>query len=146
MIGSGNLTEGGLFTNYEAGLDVALDLSAAGDAAVLDSIEEALDAWADLASGVASQLDEELLDSLTELGLVPSEAALAARTERTDSPDGGPGRSDESPFAARSEARAPTPPSPGIGGRRPARHRIPPTMRPLSSRARLPPIGSEVSS
>lgn len=112
MIGSGNLTEGGLFTNYEAGLDLALDLSAAGDAAVLDSIDEALDAWADLSSGVASQLDEEFLDRLTELGLVPSEADLAAHTERTDSPDGGPGRSDESPFAARPEARAPTPPSP----------------------------------
>ena len=43
-IGSGNLTEGGLFTNYEAALHVSLGLDDPRDAAILRSIEQTLDA------------------------------------------------------------------------------------------------------
>ena len=103
MIGSGNLTEGGLFSNYEAGLHISLDLADSGDAAVLDSVEQALNSWADLSSGTARVLDDLLLARLGELGLVPSEATLADRAAGRRSPP----QAHESPFSARSEPGAP---------------------------------------
>ena len=104
MIGSGNLTEGGLFSNYEAGLHISLDLADSGDAAVLSSVEQALNSWADLSSGTALLLDDLLLAQLGELGLVPSEATSADRTAGGRSPP----QTHESPFAARSEPGAPS--------------------------------------
>lgn len=104
MIGSGNLTEGGLFSNYEAGLHISLDLADSSDAAVLSSVEQALDSWADPSSGTALVLDDLLLARLGELGLVPSEAALADRAVGGRNPS----QAHDSPFAARSEPRAPS--------------------------------------
>lgn len=46
LVGSGNLTEGGLFTNYEAAVRVSLTMAEPRDAAVLRSVEQRLDAWA----------------------------------------------------------------------------------------------------
>ena len=109
MIGSGNLTEGGLFTNYEAGLRVPLDLADPGQAAVLDSVEQALNAWADLSSGTAKLLDDEFLARLSELGLAPSEASLAFSAgdlERKD--DRNRPQATGSLFTARPEPRAPS--------------------------------------
>ena len=57
-VGSGNLTQGGLFTNYEAALHVSLHLDDPGDSAILRSVEQTLDAWADLSTGAALVLDE----------------------------------------------------------------------------------------
>ncbi|TPI28464.1 hypothetical protein FJW08_20525 [Mesorhizobium sp. B3-2-1] len=78
VVGSGNLTEGGLFTNYEAGIKLSLDRSVTADAAILGSIEAALDAWADERSGVTKVLDSALLERLVDLGLVIPEAVAAA--------------------------------------------------------------------
>ena len=105
MIGSGNLTEGGLFTNYEAGLCISLDLADSNDVAVLSSVERMLNAWADLSSGTAFVLDAPFLARLIELDLVPSEEAASVdrAVARSDHPD-----VHESPFAARSESRAPS--------------------------------------
>ena len=47
LIGSGNLAEGGLFTNYEASLRLTLDLAAPDQATIPQSIEHVLDIWAD---------------------------------------------------------------------------------------------------
>ena len=80
-VGSGNLTEGGLFTNYEALLRVSLNLTDPEQAAVLQSVEKALDAWADPSTGTARVLDSALLDRLITLGLAPSEAAIVPKTE-----------------------------------------------------------------
>ena len=113
LIGSGNLTEGGLFTNYEAGLRVFLDLSDSKQAAILQSIEQVLDTWADPFTGTASILDDTLLTRLAALNLVPSEAVT--------SPD--PRDIDQHkkrtqfghtvlPFAARAEPPAPPVPLP----------------------------------
>ena len=73
LIGSGNLTEGGLFTNYEASINLKLDLKDQNQFAVLDSIEHTLDKWADTSSRLAHLLDDDFLDLLTSLELVPSE-------------------------------------------------------------------------
>lgn len=107
LIGSGNLTEGGLFTNYEAGLHLALDLAAPGDATILGSVEQALDAWADTSLGTARLLDDDLLLRLSDLGLAPPEASISAPIERSVRSAVGPDPRGGFLFAARSEARAP---------------------------------------
>ena len=77
-MGSGNLTGGGLISNYEAGVRVRLNLANHRDAAFLDEIETSLDEWADPASGIAAPLNKKLLDDLHNWGLVPSESASYA--------------------------------------------------------------------
>ena len=109
LVGSGNLTEGGLFTNYEAAVRISLDMASPRDVAVLRSVERTLDAWADFSTGTARVLDELLLARLTVAGLTPSEAdEPASDGPERDHQD----RSDlaERPFAARTEHRAPVPP------------------------------------
>ena len=112
MIGSGNLTEGGLFTNYEAALRLLLDLADPKQAAILQSMERVLDTWADLSTGTALALDDALLARLIETGLVPSEAVAISEPEPSDRDDG---RLQSErlglPFSARAEPRAPPFPS-----------------------------------
>ena len=107
VVGSGNLTEGGLFSNYEASLRLRLDLAKPEDAAALRSVEAALDEWSNLGSGTARILDDGLLNRLRSLRLVPMEAL-------TPSPSGesSAGSGAASPFAARRE-----PPAPFVGRR-----------------------------
>ena len=113
MIGSGNLTEGGLFTNYEAGLRIFLDLGDSRQAAILQSMEQVLDTWADLSSGTAYVLDDTLLARLASLDLVPSETVTGSGSGgvEQDADKTRPGHTS-SPFAARPEPRAPVIPPP----------------------------------
>ncbi|HLL76515.1 MAG TPA: hypothetical protein VK421_14780 [Pyrinomonadaceae bacterium] len=74
IVGSGNLTEGGLFTNYEASLSVSLDLSIEDDRALLAQVEAALNNWSDPSRGIALRLTGELIERLAENGDVPTEA------------------------------------------------------------------------
>lgn len=74
VVGSGNLTEGGLFTNYEALLSVSLDLGREADRALLAQAEAALDRWSDPSRGLALRLTTELVERLAENGDVPTEA------------------------------------------------------------------------
>ena len=63
MLGSGNMTEGGLFTNYEAGVGLGLDLNIAEDRQFLDDYH---DYFARLLSNgeIARELSAEFLDEL----------------------------------------------------------------------------------
>ena len=107
IIGSGNLTEGGLFTNYEAALRLCLDLADPDQAAFLRSIEQVLDTWSDPSTGTALALDDLLLGQLTAMGLTPLEALAAPDPGDADRDDDTrPGRTGF-PFAAWAEARAP---------------------------------------
>ncbi|MEM5426106.1 phospholipase D family protein [Paraburkholderia ferrariae] len=74
LIGSGNLTEGGLYTNYEAGVAIELDLRLAEDTAFLREVETALDAWSTPTAGNCVLLDSVLLSRLASEGWVPDEA------------------------------------------------------------------------
>ena len=76
FIGSGNLTAGGLYANYELGVRLTLDLDDPAHASFLASLERRLDEWSDEASGTARVLDQELLADLNERGLTPSERLL----------------------------------------------------------------------
>lgn len=79
-VGSGNLTEGGLYTNYEAGVLVALDLTEKADRDLLKSVEEMLDTWGDTQAGTSVLLDVASLESMLQFGLVVKEADLAVAT------------------------------------------------------------------
>ena len=97
VVGSGNLTSGGLFTNYEASLSLSLDLSDGRDRSLLESVERMLDLWINPAIGTARVLDDTLLQELLRSRYVvleaqhPSEtdadAPAAVQTRRTR-PDG----------------------------------------------------------
>ncbi|MBB2961817.1 phospholipase D family protein [Methylobacterium sp. R2-1] len=87
LVGSGNLTEGGLFTNYEAALRISLDLKVDSDNTILREIESRLDTWADTSERTAFRLDEPLLDRLCALGMVPTESFSAAE-DADDAQDG----------------------------------------------------------
>ena len=118
IIGSGNLTEGGLFTNYEASMRLQLDLTDLAQSAIFQSIDDVLNSWADPSNGTALPLDATLLARLVALGLVPVEALSApetgeertARAGSTDDEAEDVEEPAESPFAAHAEPRAPSAP------------------------------------
>ena len=109
IIGSGNLTEGGLFTNYEAALRVRLDLKDPGKAAVLHSIEQVLDNWSDTSHGTALVLNDILLDKLTSTGITPLEETFTSRksSDVEQGDDDTLHRRADFPFVGRTERRAP---------------------------------------
>lgn len=79
-LGSHNLTEGGLYTNYEVALEVSLELNSQDDAAVLDELRALLRAYCDPDSGSSRRLSDEELESLGREKYVLRDAeAVAAR-------------------------------------------------------------------
>ena len=133
MIGSGNLTEGGLFTNYEAGVRLILDLDDRTQAAFLRSIEDVLDSWTDLASGVSRILSTALIERLVTNGLVLPEAVsypttgdfpgvLPPNVHHEDPTIEISERSVDLPFAAIGVPPAPKPPTATIGRSAPTRY------------------------
>ena len=73
LVGSGNLTEGGLFTNYEGSLLVRLDLTNPNHASLTQSIVQALDGWSTPKSGECYLLDISILEQLVKGGHIPDE-------------------------------------------------------------------------
>jgi hypothetical protein len=82
IIGSGNLTQGGLFTNYEASLASNLNLSQANDKTLYDEIQSVLLAWANPENDTVQLLTEEFLKQLFEAGYIPKESDLRAELRR----------------------------------------------------------------
>ena len=108
VVGSGNLTGGGLFANYEAGIRLRLNLANPNEAAILMEVERVLDRWSDLSGDTARLLDQQLLTKLAAWGLAPSELLV------TPTPSGEQGdigdltvERDDFPFKARSELGLP---------------------------------------
>jgi HKD family nuclease len=92
FIGSGNLTEGGLFTNYEAFVHLRFDRSKADDKKFLNHLETLLDNWSTPTNGTALKLTLEAIEQLKASGDLPTESEInAARnkakaTKTTGSP------------------------------------------------------------
>lgn len=82
FIGSGNLTEGGLFTNYEASVFLELDLSKSADLIFYESIVATLDNWADKSLGTCFEFSSRLLNKLVVNGYIPIEA-LSVKSQTT---------------------------------------------------------------
>lgn len=73
VVGSGNLTAGGLYANYEAGLRLELDLTIEPDLSIYLQVRDVLDEWSDVARPTVRNLTPELLALLVQHGLVPRE-------------------------------------------------------------------------
>jgi HKD family nuclease len=98
VVGSGNLTEGGLFTNYEASLKVSLDLQKSEHVVLLTEVETMLDRWCNSQEGICYRLDAALLKILTDREIVPVEA----QAREVEEGRGDRGRADgESPLFKR---------------------------------------------
>ena len=109
IVGSGNLTGGGLFANYEAGVRVRLNLANPNEAAVLVNVEQVLDRWSDQSGGTARLLDEQLLAKLAAWGLTPSESLVdSLPTIKQEKVGGLTVERDGFPFTARSEPGLPS--------------------------------------
>ena len=76
IIGSGNLTRGGLFDNYEASIALALNLASPDDRALLTHVEAVLDGYADRVPGTAVALSYETLQRLRTAGYVVPEQQM----------------------------------------------------------------------
>ena len=76
LVGSGNLTEGGLFTNCELFAHLQLDRSKPADAKIIREVEAILDSWSNTALPTVRELTSEMLKQLQESGLVPTEAQI----------------------------------------------------------------------
>ncbi|NKQ34954.1 MAG: hypothetical protein HF973_04980 [Chloroflexi bacterium] len=83
IIGSGNLTEGGLYTNDEASLMYWLDLHNFEDRYLLQEVNANFDKWRDITEGNALLLTPDLLDDLVEAGLIPVEGGSEDRGDET---------------------------------------------------------------
>jgi HKD family nuclease len=112
LVGSGNLTEGGLYTNYEASLSMSLDLSNPVDVQLLSNIENTLDIWSQPAAGTAVRLTLEVLEQLVGNGDVLPEAQAREEEERARSIALGIRPVRESLFQRVPVRRAPPAPSP----------------------------------
>ncbi|MCC3306601.1 phospholipase D-like domain-containing protein [Sneathiella sp. HT1-7] len=72
IVGSNNLTESGLFSNVEAGLQ--LDTELTND--VIESAADAITSWCDTSSKLVIRLDETTLDKLHDNGYIKEEAEV----------------------------------------------------------------------
>jgi len=75
IIGSNNLTESGLFTNTEVGLEIDAPLL---DPVIVD-VRKALSSWQDISEGLAKELDANLLAELVQKKYVFPEKVLRRR-------------------------------------------------------------------
>lgn len=78
VVGSGNWTQGGLFTNYEATAAILLSSAVSEDAATLLAMEAVLDSWSQEQTGLCHRLTDDLLVQLVRSGYVRSEAQVNA--------------------------------------------------------------------
>jgi HKD family nuclease len=129
IVGSGNLTGGGLFTNHELGVRIDLDLTDGDSAAFVAQLATSIDAW-QVASPACVPVDGPLLMDLVASGDLLSEATIAAgaRAARAASrqgaarrtagrprrfgPSGATGLAPEPPELPAMGPAAVTPPSP----------------------------------
>ena len=105
VVGSGNLTEGGLFTNYEANLRIYLDFADSEHEALYRDLSTAAAAWSTPQEGLCYNLDAELLARLHAEGLVPDEAT--ARREGQYNTAKGKALGEQSLFAKHAVQAAP---------------------------------------
>ena len=82
VIGSGNLTEGGLYTNYEGNIRFKINLNDPIHRSILADVEGALNSWSTPIAGICLRLDDALLKKLMDSGRVLPEALTRDTEER----------------------------------------------------------------
>lgn len=121
LAGSGNLTQGGLYTNHEIGTVHTLTLAERRDRRLFDDAQASLDRWADPGRGDVRILSSTLLNDLYNANLVLSEDEIrrAARVASRSRVLAGKHRGPTSVGAAIFQGEEfDSPPAPE-GGRRP---------------------------
>lgn len=76
VVGSGNLTQGGLYSNDEGFAILELDPSDPDDLAVIDQYKEHVGKWCDEDSDTVRRVDKDFIKALKDAGYVPSEALV----------------------------------------------------------------------
>jgi HKD family nuclease len=109
FIGSGNLTEGGLYTNYEVFVQMRLEKGNADDRKTLTQLHKILDTWTDSSQGMALKLTAELIQELVDKGFVPTESLIAQVTGETEAKVRGGAKEarGKSPFGSKRVSAAP---------------------------------------
>ena len=78
IVGSNNITQAGLYTNVEAGLQVETNVYAK----VITQVLNAVKAWKNTDSQLALRLDSDVLNRLIREGYVPDESSLRTTRKR----------------------------------------------------------------
>jgi len=88
--GSGNLTRGGMFENYEAGFVIALLKGEKSDKAVNKRLTAEFARWSDMRSGVVRALTPDLIRELADRKLLLTETAISVARAAAKSSAGVP--------------------------------------------------------
>jgi len=107
IVGSVNLTRGGLFENYEASVVQDLDLNDPADAAALAEARAAVESWSSGPNAIARPLTAPLISQLVDQRIVKSEQAIASERRRASADSEGRERELEDLFSAVAERGAP---------------------------------------
>lgn len=127
VVGSANLTQGGLFMNHEAAVEVTLDLADATSVAALAAYRAAVDPWQTIGPA-CRRVDAALIQRLYAEGdLLPERAIATARRAAAAAPRSG--------SSARTVGRSPVFGSSGAVALPPP----PPPLPPMASPAVTPP-------
>ena len=115
IIGSGNLTKGGLFENAELGVRLKLDLTRDADLLILQQLESILDIWSTACASICLPLDSGLLAAMVASGDVPTEQQSAGAMKAAKAVlQSGAGKAP-SPFGSATVQKAPPlPPSASV--------------------------------
>ena len=81
IIGSGNLTQGGLYTNDEASIVCELNLSNIEDQIFLNEVKVALDGWCNPTMEHVKRIDEVLLETLLAVDYIRTETRSSGEDE-----------------------------------------------------------------
>jgi HKD family nuclease len=105
--GSGNLTRGGLFENYEMGAVLSLRRADPLDRAINDHIEEEFRRWSDLTTSTVERLSKALIRQLANDKLILRERALKRVVGVIRRAAGQPKGARHSPFGTATTPSAP---------------------------------------
>ena len=105
IVGSGNLTQGGLYSNDEGFAIMELDPLNPDDLAVIDQYKENFGKWCDEDSETVRRVDIDFIEALKDAGYIPSEAFVPVEADEAAYGDADKG-ADE-PEEDRGERKAP---------------------------------------
>ena len=110
IIGSGNLTQGGIFTNYEASMAISLNLELKEEKRVFDDVKKTLDSWSINGGDCSKLLNDELLKELIDNGYIFPESMMSKRIAavKAKTTSGTDGREKRKIFTSRKVPTAPS--------------------------------------
>lgn len=134
IVGSGNLTQGGLFSNDEGFTITELNPSDADDMAVINQYKEDFGKWCDEGSETVRRVDESFIEAMKDAGYIKSEELVlpdaAEDDEETEGPEETGGDEEETGKKIRLFGRI-------KGRRRPPRKKIKKKVMPKTKPAKL---------